>query len=179
MGTYDIRMPMHAEANSWQYEECTKWRLTGQEQHFLATSATSNWGQPKQQHVSKSICENNSAPPTLSSQIGVGKRGLLEIRSGNNDLVQSKRGFKIGSFLLITMSVPQPTFLFSDSGSGQEVCFSKSSPILEGTLGNRMGPGRAGMDTRDLDGPEHCKTKHMAKPRIGPRRGSGWHPQRQ
>ena len=41
---------------------------------------------------------------------------------------------------------------------------ARPGPILEGTLGSRMGPGRAG-DGPHLGtwmGPKHCKTKHMA-----------------
>ena len=57
--------------------------------------------------------------------------------------------------------------------------------------GTRTGQGGPHLGT--WMGPKRCKTKHMANldgtpsdagwdldgPRIGPRRGSGWHPQRQ
>ena len=41
---------------------------------------------------------------------------------------------------------------------------ARPGPILEGTLGSRMGPGRAGMAPTSGPGwvPKHCKTKHMA-----------------
>ena len=85
---------------------------------------------------------------------------------------------------------------FPEIRSGQEVCFrpvqARSWKIRSGT---RMGPGRAGM--APTSGPgwvrNTVKTKRMANldgttwdpgwdldgPRIGPRRGSGWHPQKQ
>ena len=80
-------------------------------------------------------------------------------------------------------------------GSGQEVCFGPSRPDpgrnareQDGTRTSRDGP-----HLRTWMGPKYCKTKHVANldgtpsnpgwdldgPRIGPRRGSGWHPQRQ
>ena len=64
-------------------------------------------------------------------------------------------------------------------GSGQEVCFGRSMPDPEGTLGTRMGPGRAGMAPTSGPGwaPKCCKTKHMANldgtpsdPGLGPGR---------
>ena len=36
-------------------------------------------------------------------------------------------------------------YFCTNFGSGQEVCFGPSRPDPEGTLGTRMGPGRAGM----------------------------------
>ena len=75
-----------------------------------------------------------------------------------------------------------------DSEVAKKSVSARPGPILDGTLGTRMGPGRAGM--APTSGPGCCKTKHMANldgttsdpgwdlegPRIGPRRGSGWHP---
>ena len=79
-------------------------------------------------------------------------------------------------------------------GSGQEVCFCPSRPD-PGRNALEQDGTRTGWDGPHLGtwmGPKHCKTKHMANldrttsdpgwdpdgPRIGPRRGSGWHPPR-
>ena len=79
-----------------------------------------------------------------------------------------------------------PTF-----GSGQEVCFCPSRPDPGRNAREQDGirTGRNGTHLGTWMGPKHCKTKHMANldgttsnpgwdldgPRIGPRRGSGWH----
>ena len=79
-------------------------------------------------------------------------------------------------------------------GSGQEVCFGPSRPD-PGRNAREQDGTRTGRDGPHLGtwmGPKYCKTKHMANldgtpsdpgwdldgPRIGPRRESGWHPQR-
>ena len=71
---------------------------------------------------------------------------------------------------------------------------ARPGPILEGTLGSRMGPGRAGM--APTSGPGWVRNAGKQSTwriwigplrtrdgtwtgRSGPRRGSGWHPQRQ
>ena len=76
-------------------------------------------------------------------------------------------------------------------GSGQEVCFCPSRPD-PGRNAREQDGTRTGRDGPHLGiwmGPKHCKTRHMANldgttsdpgwdldgPRIGPRRGSGWH----
>ena len=57
----------------------------------------------------------------------------------------------------------------SKFGSGKESVSARPGPILEGTLGAHGESGRTPSHSGlDLDGPK-----------IGPRRGSGWHPQRQ
>ena len=74
---------------------------------------------------------------------------------------------------------------------------NSSDPIYTNPIKNLPKDGtRTGRDGPHLGtwtGPKHCKTKHRANldgtasdpgwdldgPRIGPRRGSGWHPQRQ
>ena len=78
-------------------------------------------------------------------------------------------------------------------GSGQEVCFGPSRPDPGRNARGQDGT-RTGWDGPHLGiwmGPKHCRTKHMANldgtasdpgwdlPEIGPRWGSGWHPQRQ
>ena len=76
--------------------------------------------------------------------------------------------------------------------SGQEVCFGPSRPAPGRNARDEDGTrtGRDGPHLGTWMGPKHCKTKHMANldgttsdsgwdldgPRIGPRRGSGWHP---
>ena len=80
-------------------------------------------------------------------------------------------------------------------GSGQEVCFcpSRPDPVSNAREQDGTRTGRDGPHLGAWMGPKHCKTKHMANldgttsdpgwgldgPRIGPRRGSGWHPPRQ
>ena len=78
---------------------------------------------------------------------------------------------------------------------GQGVCFGLSRPDPGSNAQDQDGI-RTGWDGPRLwtwMGPKRCKTKHMANldgtpsdpgwdldgPSIGPRRGSGWHPQRQ
>ena len=77
-------------------------------------------------------------------------------------------------------------------GSGQEVCFcpSRPDPVRNAREQDGTRTGRDGPHLGTWMGPKHCKTKHMANldgttsdsgwdldgPRIGPRRGSGWHP---
>ena len=77
-------------------------------------------------------------------------------------------------------------------GSGQEVCFSLSrpDPVRNAREQDGTRTGRDGPHLGTWMGPKHCKTKHMANldgttsdpgwdldgPRMGPRRGSGWHP---
>ena len=86
--------------------------------------------------------------------------------------------------------------LLSRIGSGQEVCFcpSRPDPVRNAREQDGTGTGRDGPHLGTWIGPKHCnlKTKHMANldgttsdsgwdldgPRIGPRRGSGWHPPR-
>ena len=77
-------------------------------------------------------------------------------------------------------------------GSGQEVCFcpSRPDPVRNAREQDGTRTGQDGPHLGTWMGPKHCKTKHMANldgttsdsgwdldgPRIGPRRGSGWHP---
>ena len=79
--------------------------------------------------------------------------------------------------------------------SGQEVCFGPSRPEPGRDARDQDGTrtGRDGPHLETWMGPKHCKTKHMANldgtiwdpgwdqdgRRIGRRRGSGWHPQKQ
>ena len=82
----------------------------------------------------------------------------------------------------------------SNFGSGQEVCFcpSRPDPVRNAQEQDGTRTGQDGPHLGTWMGPKHCKTKHMANldgttsdpgwdldgPRIGPRRGSGWHPPR-
>ena len=77
-------------------------------------------------------------------------------------------------------------------GSGQEVCFcpSRPDPVRNAREQDGTRTGRDGPHLGTWMSPKHCKTKHMANldgttsdpgwdldgPRIGPGRGSGWHP---
>ena len=93
------------------------------------------------------------------------------------------------SFAVATSFRPRERLNF---GSGQEVffCPSRPDPVRNAREQDGTRTGRDGPHLGTWTGPKHCKTKHMANldgtssdpgwdldgPRIGPRRGSGWHP---
>ena len=97
--------------------------------------------------------------------------------------------------IAMAMAIPQCQWRHNcivTLGSGQEVCFCPSRPD-PGRNAREQDGTRTGRDGPHLGiwmGPKHCKTKHMVnldgttsdpgwdldRPRIGPRRGSGWHP---